>query len=363
MSLSLSIWCNDMQTVVFLSAFFLPSIGGLEKHIHKWAHILSCNGVSVFVYTTDMFHVESYTDDNLYSVIRFGDSLASWADSIKSFLIETCTNNTVYIIGSIGEDTENGILEAVFLAKKNGAKVLVNIPTADYCFRQMKRPCVRGIVCSADRLITVAPNVAAYTKYCSDVQYLPNYILDQDIPKESDPFPQNLTVAYIGRIAKRKRLTTIIDIAENMGNIQFFIQGAMSYGEEMYYSQIVQSFQNLDNVTILNESNQIAPEILNASIFLNPSRTEGCSNSLLEAMSRGAVPVVERIRENQILIPYDMFLPNSVAGYLKVLKFCCDDDNQKKIRSVQRRLRSHIVRNYSESALKEKIINYSCSYK
>jgi len=115
---------------------------------------------------------------------------------------------------------------------------------------------------------------------------IPNYISEDWVSKQPKIIKDTIqTIVFIGHIRFEKGIQDIIDIARLLPKKKFILAGKMMYEKS--------KFAELENVELLGEiDNKNVRELLdNTDLFLFPTKSEGFSISLLEAMARG-VPII-----------------------------------------------------------------------
>ncbi len=127
-----------------------------------------------------------------------------------------------------------------------------------------------------------------YLKEISDsqIKVIPNFIdvfFLKDIPKEICQSLKN--VCYIGHVIEKKGILKIAEIAKLNPDISFTIAGPIYMD--------VGKYNFSDNVLFLGSlnSSEVRNLLKNTDLFLFLTKTEGFSNSLLEAMAMG-VPII-----------------------------------------------------------------------
>ncbi len=137
---------------------------------------------------------------------------------------------------------------------------------------------------------------------------IPN--LSPNIPNE--PFDSNiLRIISIGELNNNKNHISLIKQLINMKNIELNI-----YGKGINYDRLSKYItkKNLKYVFLRGYSTDILNHIKNSHIFILPSKREGLSVALMEAMSFRKPCIVSNIRGNNELIS------DGVGGYLVDLK-------------------------------------------
>lgn len=341
--------------VIILTGFYAPSIGGMEKRLEKWASILLKQGLKVEVFTTALFSDKETEILDSVKVIRRDVQFEAWTDSAKMYLKENSNENTIVLISALGPGMDAGLLNCLEQAHENGSRVVMSVPTSDHIQRAISRK--DGAVeflKKVDRLITVSDDVTEFSKYSTDVVYIPNFIMDHELLNISDPYPSHNSVAFYGRIAKRKRPGLLVSVAQMLGEgMEMVVQGPAGFKEEKLYDEIVNGLKQTA-VTIIGPDSRPDKKIIQSKYFINPSEVEGCSNSLLEAMNWGGIPLVSDIKENRkILGELVPLCGGSASSFVNVL-YSIEESGQAL--SVQKAMRERIIKNYSEKAVSDSLL-------
>lgn len=111
----------------------------------------------------------------------------------------------------------------------------------------------------------------------------------------------------IGRAIKRKRLTQIINAwleADREKSAELFVIG--DGPELLKLTGLYNTDLKQNNITFLGHLDQedIMKILLEAKYYVSASISEGLSNSLLEAMAFGLVPIVRKMPENEFVIEH-----------------------------------------------------------
>ena len=137
-------------------------------------------------------------------------------------------------------------------------------------------------------------------------------------------------IIYLGRLHKQKGLDTLLQAFQQLqrrrpeGSVYLQLVGDGPLREEL--ETLAQQLEISDWVEFAGESDRVRAELEQSDIFVLPSRAEGLSNSLLEAMSCGLPVVVSDIPGNRDVIEdeenglrFVMDDPDSLVEKLSVL--------------------------------------------
>lgn len=120
------------------------------------------------------------------------------------------------------------------------------------------------------------------------VVIMPNYIESSFLIFKNKPISKRIKSAiFVGHIRKTKGIDELLNLSAAYPNIEFRLAGPITSD----YS--VDFFEKYSNVFLCGslDSELIVQELDNSDVFIFPTYTEGFSNALLEAMSRG-MPII-----------------------------------------------------------------------
>lgn len=343
------------KKVIMLTGFYAPSIGGMEKRLEKWASVLLKNGIGIEVFTTALFSNIDHEVLGGVSVIREGHDFTEWIAGAQRYVRKNCDTDTAILVAALGPGMDAGLLKCLEYAHERGSHVVMSVPTADHLDRAIARnEGGKEFLEQVDRLITVSDDVEEFSLYSREVIYLPNFIMDHDLLKLSDPYPSENHIAFFGRIARRKRPEILVEVASLLpSDFKLVVQGPAGYGEETLYKDIMSALK-VQHAQVIKPNKIPSPQVMEAKYFINPSEVEGCSNALLEAMNRGSIPLVSDIKENRrVLGDLVPLCSNGAESYVKVFLAI---EKSGESRKIQESMRKHIVDNYSERKNSTKLI-------
>lgn len=111
-------------------------------------------------------------------------------------------------------------------------------------------------------------------------------------------------VCFVGRLTPQKGVDVLLEswttVTSNYPDATLLIVGKGPQEEEL--KRVVERLQLGDGVLFCGEQHDVLPYLQAADLFVLPSRAEGMSNALLEAMACGLPCVVTRIGGNVDLI-------------------------------------------------------------
>lgn len=161
-------------------------------------------------------------------------------------------------------------------------------------YRKALRSWVDGVVVNARRMVKPFSDLAGFDP--GKVRVIWNGVSSPQprhgegaVRQELELSDEVFVIGTVGRLAKQKRIDRLIDVVALLPDVQCVVAGdgtrRKSLEEHMYRRGVA------DRVHFLGERDDTADVIDALDLFVVTSDTEGLSNAMLEAMSRGC-PVV-----------------------------------------------------------------------
>lgn len=189
---------------------------------------------------------------------------------------------------------------------------LKRYPFTKFKFKQLKK---------TDYFIAINPTVVDELMMSGfqreKIQEIPNGVntdifkpitLNKSQLKKRLNLPNKKIVTFIGRIVKQKQLHYLIDIwpkvLEKYPESHLIIIGKPDITSDYFdkIQQKIKDFKLATNISFLGTFPTIKDYLAASDIFVLPSRSEGLSNVLLEAVATGLPIIASRIPGNQIVI-------------------------------------------------------------
>lgn len=156
-----------------------------------------------------------------------------------------------------------------------------------------------------------------------------------EIPREVHPLPGRGLVVYVGRLSSEKHLPELLAAWREVisvcpsARLQFVGSGgAYRSIEEDLRKAVSADTQLRQTVTFAGHVTDVRRLLREADIFVQPSRTEGMSNALLEACSEGRAVIATRIPGNTAVlgVEYPLYVPpGDVAALAEALLLVLTD--------------------------------------
>ena len=371
--------CTEGKTIYFVTKYFYPVIGGMEKQALTVAAALVKKGWRVQIITSRVNRSWPAQEeiDNV-AIIRLPSlrlkyvGAAIFLISLLVYLYKKKSSFDVIYLFQIGYTSFVSILAAKALKKISVLKLACSGPGGDI---QSNRRSLLGRLflagCKkADAAIALNEEVR---QECISIGYPAKNLFDipngvdtsvyfpsksRECVKHSLGMPDKKIVLYTGRILfVQKRLDWLVHAISKMEDPPCFTLYIIGEGPDSDVLQCLcgQLCMN-DKVRILSNVDTIAPFLQAADVFILPSEYEGISNSVLEAMASGLAVVATDIPGNREL------LDDGVTG---VLIPCGDDErliaavrsligDGEKAAQLGRQARAKVCRKYSLDIITQK---------
>jgi len=205
----------------------------------------------------------------------------------------------------------------------------------------------------------------------SRIEYIPNgVVLPQ---KKKGNYGQIKRVITTSRLSKEKGIDILLKawacVIRQEKTLKLIILGSGPLDHEL--KKLTESLGVIDSVIFMGMIENVMEYIQNADLFILPSRTEGLSNALLEAMSYGLPCIATNVGGNTELmgengeenIGYGDFIiakkgmlvnPDDVEGLSKAMLYLIQ--NGMKREELGKQARSSIQENYAIDLIADKYI-------
>ncbi len=167
--------------------------------------------------------------------------------------------------------------------------------------------------------------------------------------KVEKPFPK--VALFIGGFGPEKGASTLLEAAEDLESIHFFIIGPQSAGV-----QVLGMPKNVHYVGIIKRDRM--PHYYNMSdVLVLPSLTEGLPDVILEAFACGKPVIASRVGEIPWVVPsgFGWLIGPSDAEQLKEAVVNAFSD-KKRLRAMGEAAREHVTKNFKWSLYAKQIV-------
>jgi glycosyltransferase involved in cell wall biosynthesis len=205
----------------------------------------------------------------------------------------------------------------------------------------------------------------------SKIVYIPNGV---EVPSGGKDFPDGIKrVVSTSRLSEEKGIDVLLrawaDVVKHEKGLQLTIMG---YGPlESDLKSLIRSLEIETSVEFTGRVENVESYLTNAELFILPSRSEGLSNALLEAMSHGISCIATRVGGNGELlggegklIPFNGYIaadngllvnPDDPKGLSEAILYLTHHPEAREIFSE--RSRKFVEENYSINLIAEKYIS------
>jgi glycosyltransferase involved in cell wall biosynthesis len=304
---------HDPLSVVFVSRYFHPFTGGLEKRVGALAEALAARSISVTVLTSRLFAGYPQWQERAGVIIRrfacpsikiIGASV--FIIRLIFFLIARHKHYQVVHAFQVGHSSGAAIVVARLLGKRaflhlsgggSGGDVgrhrhtlwgwlflrLCGFASAIIVMTPEMQRELRVLNYPADRVVCIPNGV-------NTAVYQP--LQDSSQLRHSFELPNAPIILYTGRLSTEKGLAVLLRARARMRSPSTSLLIIIGSGpEQQRLERLIRKLSLERNVVLLPSRTDIVPWYQCADIFVMPSFHEGMSNAVLEAMAC-ALPVV-----------------------------------------------------------------------
>ena len=325
---------HSPPTVIFVSRYFYPFVGGLEKRVHNLARALSARGIRVEILTSRLspeFPSEQMLDN--VSIHRLACprikviGACVFIAGLVRFLFQRRTQYQAVHAFQVGHSSAATVLMARLLGKPvflslsgggSGGDVGRHAKTPwGFMYLTLCRFASTIVVLNAHMqrelkmLLYPRSRTVCIPNGVDTGYYQPHQ--NRSELRQSMAIPEKPIILYTGRLSAEKGIATLLRafiLLRSPSAPALYIIG--SGPEQQRITRLIQEHNPDNAVVLLPACTDIRPWYQCADIFVMPSFHEGISNSVLEAMAC-ALPVVAtdisgntdlvRQRHNGLLVP------------------------------------------------------------
>lgn len=349
--------------IVFIGQKGIPAkYGGVEKHVEEVAKRLAARGQDVLVYTRPNFTDKSLNDYEGVKLVSLPTFPTKNLDAITHTLL-ACLDvwrRKVDVIHfhSIGPSS------LIWLVKILKPRTPVVATFHTQCYFHQKWSWLARLylhlgeqaICHLpDKTITVSKTLTKFAKdkHGCESAYIPNGVAkpaDYPVDKiRQFGLAGGDYIVAVSRLVRHKGLQHLIKAYKNIKTgKKLVIVGGGAYTDDYVQELKEQADGNPNIIFTGNQSGRTLIELFaHASVFVQPSESEGLSIALLEAMSFGLPIVASDIPENKELVEDVGLLFNSKdpKDLAAKLKYCLKQP--ELMRSLGRLARKRAAKNYN----------------
>lgn len=280
-----------------LSYHFFPTVGGTERQCLLQAKTLKSNGYTVQVLTTEQpglpacDHVDGIPVHRKILTRSFSVfQLVLFIGSVVSFLLKHRKEYDIVHVHQLNAITVGACLAKIITGKPVVCKLACSKPYSDFdIIRGMRFPKLYfKILKRVDFFLAISKELIAEAEnngFGEKVLYLPNGVF---VPDEIVWKGEVRKVLFLARITHQKGADIFVDAANLncSGKYEYILVGTGDME--------IQLRKKASANTVFAGTTSHPEDYLDdpSTVFALPSRAEGLSNSLLEAMARGIPSVI-----------------------------------------------------------------------
>lgn len=332
-----------MRILIVLTPPLDPTTGGVQMSTVKMARMLSSQAYEVGVYSFEKYGHVKQPEVQLYPAPEAGNlgnhaNLIGLVDALRAFAPDVVINQMPYehaIIDTIAEASDAfriGCLRNTLYSVRNNLDAygtrLLPYRLAQFARNPLGRNVLlafhrrrhagdlRRILASYDRFVLFAePNLEELAYFVSDYDREKIALIPNSIEGVAERIPDKAKrILWLGRVSRHQKRADLIlplwrQIAEALPDWTLDVVGDGSLLETIQQQAATESLPRI----VFHGRQPSQPFFEQAAIYLMTSDFEGFPNTLVEAQSQGAVPVVfdtypmarwlVRSDENGVLIP------------------------------------------------------------
>ena len=356
---------------------FFPWIGGTEKQAHKLAKMLTAKGLDVEIVTGWWFRntpqseliedVPVFRNLTLWEMFgirglrRFGGYL--YILTLLWYLGRTRNDYDIIHVHGLNYHTFTSVIAGRWFHKKVIAKLANSGSASDIkkMRREQQLPLERFLIPTAlqcDRFVATTGAIVEELKNegvsAARILELPNGVeTDLITPRTSYKLANMIQITFVGRLHEQKGLdvlflgfSKLVEIFP-MLNVKLRLVGDGPLRNDLH--ALASNLKIDTRVEFVGKTDQVYSYLQETDIFILPSRAEGMSNALLEAMAFGLPVVVSDIPGNVLLVQNEVnglvFASQNSDALVKTLSLYLMDGSLRE--RMGRTARKTIEKQYS----------------
>jgi glycosyltransferase involved in cell wall biosynthesis len=370
----------DQPRVAMVISRFTPSVGGTERQALLLSQRLARQGVAVSV-LTHRYSAELPRQEMIegVSVFRLGTPGRSFLGSLTfflaalRFLFRSGKNFNLIHAHMIASPAVVAAIAGLFCGRKSLVKVACSGPFGDVATAERRwfgRMKLKTVLKNINRVVCISDETEAEIKKAGappqkiaripngvDTQkYSPSSLEEKPQLQKALGLPAGRCLLFASRLTRQKRPELLLEVFCRASG-RWSDSYLLFLGDGPERSALESSAQDLKSrgrVFWKGNQSDMAAHYRCAELFILPSDAEGLSNSLLEAMSCGAVCIASRVGGSSDLIEHGRNGFLFPAGDAQALERCIDDALSGKfdLGALAHAARQTVVEKYSfESVL------------
>lgn len=319
---------REAARVLMVVRLFHPWVGGTERQAHKLARALIASGVDVQVVTGRWFRgtarsevidgVPVFRNHTLWECFgirglrKFGGYL--YIATLLTYLWRRRDSYDVIHVHGLNYHTSAAVLAGRRLGKPVVTKLANSGPASDVLKMRESRQLAltRFMLPTAlrsDRFVALNRDVVAELTAAGvppdRIVEVPNGVEAHHTPRSDHRLHDPACVLYVGRLHPQKGLDILLHAFAALQRRLDHPSTLRIVGDGPIRDTLKALADRLGiaaAVDFVGQRDDVGPDLDGADVFVLPSRAEGLSNALLEAMAAGVPPVVSNIPGNRDVV-------------------------------------------------------------
>jgi glycosyltransferase involved in cell wall biosynthesis len=322
----LDLYSEIIRSVCVIAPIVTHAVGGIQRQIFLQTKELTDLGWKINIIQREDPHVSQQKDKWCHASIweihepwwvKINTRLRGLFFVLQGFLLLFKKRRFYQVIHAhqLFSPTMAGGLAKIVTGKRLIVKVTASGELGEVSeLRQLPLLTLRkAIFRKIDHVIAINPEMkrelAEFGFNEKKVKLIPNGVLISDsLPPRS--FDDRVRILFAGRLSREKRLDLLLRAAKDLSleswNLEITVLG--SEFKDRSISKDLEPWRRIDlprfKVNWLGHVDNVSDYMMNHSIFVLPSSTEGLSNALLEAMSHGMICVCSDIPANKFVVDH-----------------------------------------------------------
>lgn len=294
-----------IRVLMFVPQYPYPVLGGLEKQSHELARALIRRGVSVQVVSGKIDADQANTDRvegvPVFRVSWSGNKLVRVVTAPLAIAIHMWRHRASFDVVHVHQHSWAS-LYVLLVARLLRKPTLAKLPGfGDFGLPGIRRSVFgrikQAILISSDSIVAMSPESLAELRAAgypqSRILMSPNGIDPDLYPLARHVGGPSCQVVFVGRLTEEKQLTLLLDVWADLcpgkQDHHLHIWGCGPLDAELRQQAARLGIER--NLTFGGHVGNVPTRLTDMDVFVLPSRAEGNSNAILEAMAAG-LPIV-----------------------------------------------------------------------
>jgi len=338
--------------------FYPLYAGGVEKFVHVLSQELSKRGFHIRVIASDP-RVNGFVEDESNGVrVTLCKSYSPWETLHYSPGVASLLRRVDTEIIHVHGYRSLPMLEAS-MVKNEGSRLVVTThlgftKIGRWIYRLYNPVFGRKIFGAAEKIVIVSPaelrEIGLLKHYREKVRYIPIGIRIPEYKADDGRFDgETLNLLYVGRLERSKGIWEMVSLMRRLDCRKYRLtiigRGPLEAGLRRMVGKLA-----LRNVSYEGprSDEQLEEAYARSSVFLLPSRHEGHSVALTEAMAHGLVPIATDVGGNRHVVADSGYLVRHPVDYREVSRILEHlHSYREELRLMSERARERAVKLFS----------------